>query len=313
MSQRTGRDQYLVGAGALAAELARDPAPVLLDVRWRLGGPPGIDSYRRGHLPGAVFADLDRVLAGPPGAGGRHPLPDAAVFQAAMRAAGVSRDRPVVVYDDGDATIAARGWWTLCYFGHQDVRVLDGGYRAWAGAGLAVTTAEPAPAPGGFTAEPGHLPLLDAAAAQATARAGLLLDARAGERYRGETEPVDPVAGHIPGAVSAPTAGNVNPDGTFKDRAALAARFAALLPSGGRPPGDPGPFLGGLHPPRPPWGGATRPPVPPWVGAYCGSGVTAAHEVLALTLAGIPAALYVGSWSDWVADPARPVATGASA
>jgi thiosulfate/3-mercaptopyruvate sulfurtransferase len=279
-SERTG---VLVAAAALAAELARDPAPVLLDVRWRLGGPPGIDSYRQGHLPGAVFTDLDRDLSGPPGPAGRHPLPDPAVFQAAMRAAGVSRDRPVVVYDDGDATVAARGWWTLRYFGHRDVRVLDGGYRAWAGAGLAVTTAEPAPAPGDFTADPGHMPVLDAAGAQAAARTGLLLDARAGERYRGETEPVDPVAGHLPGAVSAPTAANVNPDGTFRDAAELAARFAALgaVPGAGTP-----------------------------VAAYCGSGVTAAHEVLALTLAGIPAALYVGSWSSWVADPARPVATG---
>ena len=288
MNPGTDRDRLLVSAEALAAELAQDPAPVLLDVRWRLGGPPGIDSYRRGHLPGAVFTDLDRDLAGPPGPAGRHPLPDPAVFQAAMRAAGVSHDRPVVVYDDGDATIAARGWWTLRYFGHEDVRVLDGGYRAWADAGLEVTTAEPAPAPGGFTAEPGHLPALDAAGAQAAARTGLLLDARAGERYRGETEQADPVAGHIPGAVSAPTAGNVNPDGTFRDPAELAARFAAL----GAVPGV-GTRSGAL------------------VGAYCGSGVTAAHEVLALTLAGIPAALYVGSWSNWIADPARPVATGA--
>ena len=280
----TARDGPLVSAAALAAELAQDPPPVLLDVRWRLGGPPGIDSYRQGHLPGAVFADLDRHLAGPPGPMGRQPLPDPAAFQAAMRAAGVSQDRPVVVYDDGDATAAARGWWTLCYFGHQHVRVLDGGYRAWAGAGLAVTTAEPAPAPGDFAADPGQMPVLDAAGAQAAAQTGLLLDARAGERYRGETEPVDPVAGHIPGAVSAPTAGNVNPDGTFKDPAELAARFAAL--------------------------GAARGAGAP-VAAYCGSGVTAAHEVLALTLAGIPAALYVGSWSNWVADPARPVATGA--
>jgi thiosulfate/3-mercaptopyruvate sulfurtransferase len=314
MNPRHDRDRLLVSAGALAAELARDPAPVLLDVRWRLGGPPGIDSYRQGHLPGAVFIDLDRDLSGPAGPAGRHPLPDPAAFQAAIRAAGVGRDRPVVVYDDGDATVAARGWWTLRYFGHPDVRVLDGGYRAWTGAGLAVTTAEPAPAPGDFTAEPtpapgdftaeptpapgdftaepapgdftaepGHMPVLDAAAAQAAARTGLLLDARAGERYRGEIEPVDPVAGHIPGAVSAPTVGNVNPDGTLRDAAELAARFAAL----------------GAVP------GARRP-----VAAYCGSGVTAAHEVLALTLAGIPAALYVGSWSNWVADPARPVATG---
>ena len=192
--QRTGRDglpvsTLLVDTGALAAELAHDQAPVLLDVRWRLGGPPGIDSYRQGHLPGAVFADLDRDLAGPPGSAGRHPLPDTAAFQAAMRAAGVSRDRPVVVYDDGDATIAARGWWTLRYFGHQDVRVLDGGYRAWVRAGLGASTAEPAPAPGDFTAEPGHMAVLDAAGAQAAAQTGLLLDARAPERYRGETEP----------------------------------------------------------------------------------------------------------------------------
>jgi len=281
VNQRTGRDAVLVSADKLAAELAQDPSPALLDVRWRLGGPPGIDSYRQGHLPGAVFADLDRDLAGPPGPPGRHPLPDPAVFQAAMRAAGVSRDRPVVVYDDGDAMSAARGWWTLRYFGHPDVRVLDGGYRAWAGAGLRVTTAGPAPVPGDFTAHAGQMPVLDAAGALAVARTGLLLDARAGERYRGETEPVDPVAGHIPGAVSAPTAGNVNPDGTFKDPAELAARFAGL----GVSPGPP-------------------------VAAYCGSGVTAAHEVLALALAGIPAALYVGSWSNWVTDPARPVATG---
>ena len=288
MNQGPGQDgplpsALLISPAALAAELAQDPPPVLLDVRWRLGGPPGIDSYRRGHLPGAVFVDLDRTLAGPPGPAGRHPLPDPAAFQVAMRAAGVRKDRPVVVYDDGDATTAARGWWTLRYFGHRDVRVLDGGYRAWAGAGLAVTTAEPAPFPGDFTADPGQMPVLDAAGAQAAAQTGLLLDARAGERYRGETEPVDPVAGHIPRAVSAPTAGNVNPDGTFKSPAELTARFAALgaVPGAGPP-----------------------------VGAYCGSGVTAAHEVLALALAGIPAALYVGSWSNWVADPSRPVATG---
>ncbi len=298
MTVRTGRDGLLISAPALAAELAGEPAPVLLDVRWRLAGPPGIDSYREGHLPDAVFTDLDRDLAGPPGPGGRHPLPDPAAFQGAMRAAGVSPGRPVVVYDDGDAMAAARAWWTLRYFGHRDVRVLDGGYRAWAAAGLPVTGARPAPAPGDFTADPGHLPVLDAAGAQATARAGLLLDARAGERYRGETEPVDPVAGHIPGAVSAPTAANANPDGTFRDPAELAARFAAL--AAGTPSGTPG-----AGPPP----GALGSDIP--VGAYCGSGVTAAHEVLALALAGIPAALYVGSWSDWITDSARPVATGA--
>ncbi len=277
--------RLLVSAASLAGELAGEPEFVLLDVRWRLGGPAGLDSYREGHLPGAAFVDLDRDLAAPPSAAGRHPLPDAAAFQAAMRAAGVSHDHPVVVYDDADATAAARGWWMLRYFGHGDVRVLDGGYRAWLSAGLPVTTAEPARSRGDFTARPGGMPLLDAAGAGALARSGLLLDARAPERYRGEKEILDPVAGHIPGAVSAPTADNVNADGTFKTAAELAARFASLGANG------------------PGWGGR--------VGAYCGSGVTAAHEVLALALAGIPAALYVGSWSNWITDPARPIATGA--
>lgn len=277
----TGR--FLVEPAALARDLAGEPGPVLLDVRWRLGGPPGIDLYRAGHLPGAVFVDLDRDLAGPPGPAGRHPLPDPAVFESAMRAAGVSQHRPVVVYDDSDATAAARAWWLLRYHGHETVRVLDGGYQAWLAAGLPVSTADPGGQAGDFTARPGHMPVLDAAGAQAVARDGLLLDARAGERYRGEREPVDPVAGHIPGAVSAPTADNVNPDGTFRSAAELAARFRAL---------GAGPGAGPL-------------------GVYCGSGVTAAHEVLALALAGLPASLYVGSWSNWITDPARPVATGA--
>jgi thiosulfate/3-mercaptopyruvate sulfurtransferase len=194
--------------------------------------------------------------------------------------------RPVVVYDDADSTAAARAWWLLRYFGHQSARVLDGGLAAWTAGGYPVEAAgqeRRAIAPGRFTARPGQLGLLDAGGAASIARAGLLLDARAGERYRGEAEHVDPVAGHIPGAVSAPTAENVNPDGTFRPAADLAARFAALGAAGDRP-----------------------------VAAYCGSGVTAAHEVLALTLAGLPAALYVGSWSNWITDPARPVATGPS-
>ena len=288
----TGPGRLLVSAASLAEELSSEPGLVLLDVRWRLGGPAGLESYRAGHLPGAVFADLDRDLAAPPGPAGRHPLPDPAAFQAAMRAAGVSEHSSVVVYDDADATAAARGWWILRYFGHGDVRILDGGYRAWLGAGLPVTTAEAAANRGDFTARPGGMPVLDAAGAGALARAGLLLDARAPERYRGEKEPVDPVAGHIPGAVSAPTMGNVNADGTFRNAAELAARFASLGAAPDRAaPADHRPGGGG-------------------VGAYCGSGVAAAHEVFALALAGIPAALYVGSWSNWVTDPARPVATG---
>jgi thiosulfate/3-mercaptopyruvate sulfurtransferase len=270
--------------------------PVLLDVRWRLGGPPGMDAYRAGHLPGAVFVDLDRDLAAPAGTGGRHPLPAAGDFQAAMRRVGVSAGRMVVVYDEADSAAAARAWWLLRYFGHPDVRVLDGGYQAWRAAALPVSENIPAPdsppVEGDFTARAGHLPLLDAADAAALAKTGLLLDARAAERYRGETEPMDPVAGHIPGAVSAPTAQNVNPDGTFRSPAELTARFAALAAD----TADTGTGTGA---------GAA-----PSVGAYCGSGVTAAHEVLALALAGIPAALYAGSWSEWITDPSRPVATG---
>jgi thiosulfate/3-mercaptopyruvate sulfurtransferase len=278
-------DGLLIDVASLARSLAGPAAPVLLDVRWRLGGPPGIETFREGHLPGAVFADLDRDLSGEPGRGGRHPLPAAAPFQAAMRRAGVSGGRAVVVYDEADASAAARGWWLLRYFGHPRVRVLDGGYRAWLAAGQPVEQGDGAvPAGGDFTARPGHLPLLDAAAAARLARDGILLDARAGERYRGETEPVDRVAGHIPGAVSAPTLDNVGPDGRFLPAGELRGRFTGL--------GVPGEA-----------GGAA-------VGCYCGSGVTAAHEVLALAIAGIPAALYVGSWSEWITDPGRPVATG---
>ena len=186
--------------------------PVVLDVRWRLAGPPGIDSYRAGHIPGAVFADLDTDLAGPPGGpGGRHPLPDPVRFTDAMRRAGVHAGQLVVAYDDGDATPAARAWWTLRYFGHPQVRVLDGGYRAWMAAGLPVSVAPASPGYGDFTAVPGGMPVLDADGAAALARSGVLLDARAPERYRGETEPVDPVAGHIPGARQRPHRGQPGP------------------------------------------------------------------------------------------------------
>jgi thiosulfate/3-mercaptopyruvate sulfurtransferase len=273
----------IVSVTDLAAALRGAEPPVLLDVRWRLGGPPGAELYRQGHLPGACYVDLDRELAGPPGAGGRHPLPDPEVFAAAMRRCGLSRDREAVVYDEADGTAAARCWWLLRYFGHRRVRLLDGGYRAWQAAGEPVTTAEPAPVPGDFAAEPGGMPVLTAEAAAALARDGLLLDARAGERYRGEVEPVDPVAGHIPGAVSAPTLRNVGADGRFRDAGELRARFAELGAAAA---------------------GGTA------IGAYCGSGVTAAHQVLALELAGYRAALYPGSWSHWVTDPARPVETG---
>ncbi|MFC5802701.1 sulfurtransferase [Streptomyces formicae] len=277
----------IITARELASESAGPRPPVLLDVRWQLslataaGAAPfdGRAAYEAGHIPGAVYVDLDTELAGPPGQGGRHPLPDVAAFGAAMRRAGVSGSVPVVVHDGGQGWAAARAWWLLRWAGHPDVRVLDGGLAAWDGP---LTTETAAPEPGDFTPEPGGLPLLDADGAAALARSGLLLDARAAERYRGDVEPIDRVGGHIPGAVSAPTTENVAPGSTaFLPAEELAARFKRL--------------------------GAVDAPE---VGVYCGSGVSGAHEVLALAIAGVPAALYAGSWSEWSSDPARPVATG---
>ncbi|MGW6775509.1 sulfurtransferase [Streptomyces sp. NPDC055037] len=268
----------IITAAELACESDGPRPPVLLDARWQLGGPPGRAQYEAGHLPGAVYIDLDQELAGPPGAAGRHPLPEVAAFGAAMRRAGVSQDTPVVVYDGGQSWAAARAWWLLRWAGHPDVRVLDGGLAGWAGP---VTTEIPMPAEGDFTPAPGALPLLDADAAAALAREGLLLDARAAERYRGDVEPIDRVGGHIPGALSAPTSENVAENGGFRPAQDLVARFAKMGVTGDSK-----------------------------VGVYCGSGVSAAHEVLALEIAGIPAALYAGSWSEWSADTSRPVAKG---
>jgi thiosulfate/3-mercaptopyruvate sulfurtransferase len=272
----------LVGVARLRELLASGESVTLLDVRWTLGGPPGRLAYSRGHLPGAVYVDLDRDLSDPGGSRGRHPLPDPERFAAAMRSAGIRRYDPVVVYDQSDGSSAARAWWLLRYHGHEDVRLLDGGYQAWLDAGGPVSIETSQPRAGDFVATPGAMPVLDAAGAASLADHGVLLDARAGERYRGEDESVDPVAGHIPGAVSAPTRDNVSPDGTFQAPENLRSRFEAL--------------------------GVADPDAD--VGVYCGSGVTAAHEVLALHLIGVEAALYPGSWSEWVSDPTRPVATG---
>ncbi|MFD8390596.1 sulfurtransferase [Streptomyces sp. NPDC059680] len=277
----------IITASDLAHELTGDRPPVLLDVRWQLSvakaaGAPAFDGraeYEAGHIPGAAFVDLDRELAGEPGENGRHPLPDLAEFGAAMRRAGVSADRPVVVYDGGQGWAAARAWWLLRWTGHPDVRVLDGGLPSWKGE---LSNEVPDVAEGDFRPVPAASGLLDADGAAALARAGVLLDARAGERYRGEVEPIDRVGGHIPGAVSAPTTENVGPDGRFLPAAELRDRFKALGVS-----------------------------TDAEVGVYCGSGVSGAHEVLALAVAGIPAALYVGSWSAWSSDPSRPVAVGA--
>lgn len=272
----------LTSASELAELLGSGPRrPAVLDVRWTLGGPPGREDYERGHIPGAVFVDLDTELAAPPGPRGRHPLPDAGAFTEAMRAAGVSAGRPVVAYDAANSVAAARAWWLLRYFGHSQVTVLDGGLAAWVAAGYPVSTEAPEVELGDFRARPGAMAVLDAEGAAELARHGLLLDARAPERFRGEQEPVDPVAGHIPGARNLPSAGTVGENGRFLAPAALRAAFERV---GARE---------GVE-----------------VGTYCGSGVTAAHEVLALALAGFPAALYPGSWSDWITDPRRPVAKG---
>lgn len=254
----------------------------VLDVRWSLGGPPGRPLHEAGHIPGAVYADLDTELAGH-GApeDGRHPLPATADLERAARGWGIRAGDAVVVHDVGGNTAAARAWWLLRDAGIRDVRMLDGALPAWVAAGLPLETGSTAPEPGDVTLTRGGLPTLDADATADLARSGTLLDARAGERYRGEVEPVDPRAGHIPGAVSAPTVENLDADGAFLPSEALRERYAALR----------------IRP-----GGA--------VGVYCGSGVTAAHEIAALAIAGIDAALYPGSWSAWANQPGRPVATG---
>ncbi|MBX6391500.1 MAG: NAD(P)-binding domain-containing protein [Frankia sp.] len=277
----------LVDADTLRAELAGATPPALLDVRWALGDPDGEKHYLDGHLPGAVYADLDTELAAPPSpAAGRHPLPRLADLERAARRWGLRTGQPVVVYDAVAGQSAARAWWLLRWAGVEDVRILDGGLAAWEAAGGPLETGRREPTPGDIEMSAGRLPVLDADAAAALPGAGgVLLDARAGERYRGETEPIDPRAGHIPGAISLPTGGNVGQDGRFLPVARLRERFAAagvtaVAAAGGT------------------------------VGVYCGSGVTAAHEIAALTAAGIDAALFPGSWSAWSADPARPVATG---
>ncbi|MFL6119415.1 sulfurtransferase [Actinophytocola sp.] len=369
----------LVSTTDLAASLSGDEPPVLLDVRWRLGGPPGREDYARGHLPGAVFLDLDADLAAPPGPAGRHPLPEPADLQRVLRAAGVRDGAPVVVYDADNGSIAARLWWLLRWGGHAQVRVLDGGYAAWQAEGRPVTTDVPAPERGDITVRPGHMPVVDADGAATLARTGVLLDARAPERYRGDVEPIDPKGGHVPGARNAPFAAHTGADGRWRTPEELAAHFAKVgVPAkvdgpevgvsgeagvpdkvGGSEAGLAGEVgvpdgVGGsevevsgkarvhhkvpeaeVEVPGEVGGPEVRAPqevgVPgkagmsekgeaygesaAQIGAYCGSGVTATSVVLALEIAGItrpdaPATLYAGSWSNWSADPARPVATG---
>lgn len=295
MRPRDPNPAPLITAAELAGLLALAPParPVVLDVRYPGIGLPddGYDRYLAGHVPGAAYVSLDDALAAPhvPGVTGRHPLPEAAVLQAAMRAAGVSAARPVVVYDDWHSIAAARAWWLLRWAGHDDVRVLDGGWRAWRAGGGDVETGEIRPEPGDLVVEPGGRAVVDAEGAERIAATGVLLDARPANRYRGEDETIDPVAGHIPGARSLPALGLMADDGRFLPAERLAERFGTV-----RVRGDAGGRGGG-------------------VGIYCGSGLQACHVALAAAACGAAAdpAVYAGSWSEWITDPARPVARGA--
>ncbi|WP_246382928.1 sulfurtransferase [Nocardioides stalactiti] len=265
----------LIGADELAGLLG---AVTVLDVRYRMGGgPSGPGEYAVGHVPGASYVDLDTALAGAPGSGGRHPLPEPGVFESAMRDAGVLDDGPVVVYDDWAGHAAARCWWLLRFHGHRDVRVLDGGWTAWTEADLPVEVGDGSGIrhAGTFVARPGAMAMVTA---EEVPGVDVLIDARAAERYRGEVEPIDPVAGRIPGAVNVPTSANLSDDGRFLPAADLRALYDTAGASAAAS-----------------------------VAVYCGSGVTAAHDVLALEVAGLRAALYPGSWSEWIADPHRPV------
>ncbi|MBT0772190.1 sulfurtransferase [Kineosporia sp. J2-2] len=271
-----------------ADELAALPGPRVLDVRWKLGGPPGPEEFRAGHLPGAVYVDLDAELAAPASAqDGRHPLPDPAAFATAARSWGLNDGDTVVAYDDNGLLSAARVWWLLRWAGFQgEVKLLDGGLRAWTEAGRPLVTGdEPAPAAGTATLGEGHLPTVGPDDVTAFVKAGgLLLDARPAERYRGEVASVDPVPGHIAGAVSAPALANLGGDGRFAPAAELAERFRGLGADGS---GE--------------------------LGVYCGSGVTATHDLVALEVAGIDTArvaLYPGSYSQWANLPGAAIATG---
>ncbi|NNC10757.1 sulfurtransferase [Planctomonas sp. JC2975] len=280
------RSDLLITADDLAQRLttaANGGSPVrVLDVRWRLDRPDGRPDYLQGHIPSAVYVDLDRQLAqkGDPRQG-RHPLPPVERLQADARAWGVSDGDLVVVYDDLANMSAARAWWLLRYGGFANVRMLDGGLAAWRASGRALESGEVEAAPGDVHLVYGALPVVSADEAAAVARDGSLLDARAGERYRGETEPIDPRAGHIPGALSSPTTENVDASGRFRAADELRARFVELGVDDGAP-----------------------------IATYCGSGVTAAHNAAALMLAGFEPALYPGSYSAWSQQFERPVAVG---
>jgi thiosulfate/3-mercaptopyruvate sulfurtransferase len=263
----------LISAAELAGmRAAGDRKLRILDCRTRLDDPAfGARAYAEGHIPGALYANIDAEFAAPPGAGGRHPLPSPAALQARLRAWGIDDDDQIVTYDDAGGPFAARAWWCIRWLGHAAVAVLDGGLGAWTDA---LTREIPRPPAGNFSIRPSLTRTIDADGLLARLGAADLIDARARPRFEGREEPIDPVAGHIPGAACLPFQENLGPGGRFRSPAELAERFAG-------------------H------GGETI--------AYCGSGVTAAHNILAMRIAGLPEpVLYPGSWSEWIRDPARP-------
>lgn len=275
--------ETLMDVQTLRNRMTSGAQTVLLDVRWTLGYPHGHGHYQSAHIPGAVYVDLESTLSAEPSAReGRHPLPGLERLQEAARQWGINDDDVVVAYDDSGNTSAARLWWLLRYAGLNTVHLLDGGLSAWTAAGFEVEGGEEQHCLGEVELDGGAMPVADIAIVPEIAHHGVLLDARAGERFRGEVEPVDAKAGHIPGAVSAPTEENLTPAMTFKSAVELRRRFEAL---------------------------GVNDSVE--VAVYCGSGVVAAHQVAALEIAGFSAALYPGSWSQWSSRSDLPVATGA--
>lgn len=278
---RSTRTEVLIIPTELARRLEAGEPVTILDVRWQLSEPDGRAAYEQGHIPGAVYVSLEDELSDHGVTGrGRHPLPSGRNIEAAARRWGVRQDVPVVVYDDWNRAGSARAWWVLTAAGLPDVRILDGGLRAWTAAGGALETGTAAAEPGDVTVS--HLDLYAGARPTLTAQqaaGAALLDARAPERFRGDVEPVDPVAGHIPGAKNVPSTSLLADDGGFLGERQLTRLF-------------------------------TERGVESDIGVYCGSGVTAAVTVAALAAVGVDAALFPGSWSEWCSDPARPVARG---
>ncbi len=266
---------------------ASDLSCVVVDCRFNLLKPEaGRAAYLAGHIPGAWYADLDRDLAAPPGPRtGRHPLPDPEHLRALFGRFGITPGTRVVAYDEGNGGLAARLWWLLRWMGHWDVVLLDGGLAAWQSAGLPLSQASPAPRQAVFQGYSGAMPVLSTTQVSAALQAGTiqLLDVRAGERFLGRVEPIDPVAGHVPGAFNVPFTENLAANQKFRSQEELADRYAPYVE--GRDPGN--------------------------IVCMCGSGVTACQGIFALALAGVPGvALYPGSWSEWIRSTERPVATG---